>query len=303
MYPSNHHSIQTAIITGATSGLGYATALALARLDWHVILTGRNDIKGQAALDSIRTEYPAAIIEYQSLDLANLKSITHFAQQLQQKNLAINLLINNAGVMAPPQRQLTEDGFELQIGSNYLGHFALTAHLLPLLHRTGDAKVVSVSSIAHKRGKIQLADLQSQHRYRPMTAYAQSKLALLMFALELHRRSQAQGWHIQSLAAHPGIAATPLFVSGPGEHGVFNRLTQYILPWISQSAANGALPIIQAALDPQIVSGQYLGPQGFLEIKGRPGFAQISSQALDSKTAAQLWELSVQLTGAQWPTA
>lgn len=292
---------RTAIITGATSGLGYETALKLAATGWRVILTGRNDQKGQQALTLIKKQLPEATIEYQHLDLSSLESVKTFASQISEQQQTLDLLINNAGVMSPPQRKLTADGFELQLGTNYLGHFALTALLLPLLRQTPAPRVVNVSSIAHRHGRIQLDDPNWERRYRPFPAYAQSKLAMLIFAQEMQRRSAANHWGLLSTAAHPGIAETPLFSSGPGDQGVLNRLTQWALPFISQSAAAGAEPILLAALSDQASPGGYYGPQGFREIKGPAGVAVISKNARDPLTAAHLWELSEQLTGIKWP--
>ena len=202
---------RVAIITGATGGLGLETAKALAGAGAAVVLTGRNAAKGEAALQHIRAAYPNATIRYEDLDLASLASVAAFADRFASAHASVDVLVNNAGVMMPPARHLTADGFELQFGTNYLGHFALTAHLLPLLRAGNRPRVVSLSSIAHKlQAAIHFDDLQWQRRYSPWAAYAQSKLAMLVFAIELQRRSDAAGWGLLSVAAHPGYARTGL---------------------------------------------------------------------------------------------
>src|SRR3984893_18068072 len=201
---------KTAVITGATGGLGYETALALAGAGATVVLTGRNDLKGRNALQAIRARFPSAKVFYEALDLASLASITDFAGRFAASHAALDILVNNAGVMALPTRQTTADGFEMQFGTNYLGHYALTARLLPLLRRGHGSRVVNLSSIAHRTGFIHFSDLQGERLYSPWKAYNQSKLAMLMFALELQRRSDAGGWNLMSNAAHPGWARTDL---------------------------------------------------------------------------------------------
>ncbi len=206
---------RTAVVTGATGGLGYETALALAKAGTEVILTGRDDRKGRSAIEKISREVTDARVSYQHLDLASLASVADFAQRMYARP-SLDLLINNAGVMALPRRQTTADGFEMQFGTNHLGHFALTARLMPLLRRASGPRIVSVSSLAHRTGFIDFADLQGARVYSPWKAYGQSKLAALMFALELQRRNDAAGWNLLSNAAHPGFARTNLFASGPG---------------------------------------------------------------------------------------
>src|SRR6267154_4881443 len=206
---------RTAVVTGATGGLGYETALALAKAGAEIILTGRDNAKGHSAIDKISRELTDARVSYQHLDLASLASIADFAQRMGARP-SLDLLINNAGVMALPRRQVTADGFEMQLGTNHLGHFALTARLLPLLRLASAPRVVSVSSLAHRTGSIDFGDLQGERHYSPWKAYGQSKLACLMFALELQRRSDAAGWKVTSIASHPGFARTNLFSSGPG---------------------------------------------------------------------------------------
>lgn len=288
---------KTAVVTGATGGLGYETAMALAGAGAIVILTGRNDAKGLRAIEGICGRFPDALIAYEHLDLASLSSVADFARRFAAGNEQLDLLVNNAGVMALPKRQQTEDGFEMQLGTNYLGHYALTARLLPQLHRAKAPRVVNLSSLAHRSGMISFDDLQSKHSYRPWRAYCQSKLAMLMFSLELQRRSLAAGWAVTSLAAHPGYARTDLIPNGPGANSLSWQVGGLLQPWISQSAAEGALPTLFAATSPTAEPGGYYGPNGFYELKGSPRPAKIMARARDFATAAMLWDVSATLTG------
>ena len=293
-----------AVVTGATGGLGYETAAALARAGAHVALAGRDAAKGQAALARLRREVPGASVEFEMLDLASLASVQDFAGRMLAAGQALDTLVNNAGVMAPPVRRTTADGFELQFGTNYLGHFALTARLMPaLLRAEAGARVVQVSSVAHRRGRIAWDDLQSERRYSPWAAYSQSKLAMLMFALELARRAKAQGWPLVSVAAHPGWAATDLIANGlgGGAPGVKSRLLDAGFRLVAQSAADGARPLVFAAASPDAQPGGYYGPAGFREIKGPPGPARVMLQAQDAAAAARLWAVSETLTGVEFP--
>ena len=288
---------KTAVVTGATGGLGYETALALAKAGAEVILTGRDDRKGQSAIEKISHEVIGAKIRYEHLDLASLASIADFAQRMGLRQ-SLDLLINNAGVMALPRRQTTADGFEMQFGTNYLGHFALTARLMPLLRRSSGPRVVSVSSLAHRTGFIDFGDLQGARAYSPWKAYGQSKLACLIFALELQRRSDAGGWNLTSNAAHPGFSRTNLFASGPG--GLLSVATDFAAPLFGHSAADGARPILFAATSPQAKPGAYYGPGGIGELRGAPAPALIMPQARDAATAARLWDVSEKLTGTSF---
>jgi NAD(P)-dependent dehydrogenase (short-subunit alcohol dehydrogenase family) len=292
-----------AVITGATGGLGFETALALAAAGADVVLTGRNAAKGNAALAEIRAQHPAASISYEHLDLASLASVREFAERFARQHEALDLLINNAGVMMPPTRQATADGFELQFGTNYLGHFALTAHLLPVLRHASQPRVVNLSSIAHKvQAAIHFDDLQWARRYEPWPAYAQSKLAMLMFALELQRRSDANGWGLLSNASHPGYARTDLIANGPGSNTLRQRLNRVTIePLISQSAAAGALPTLYAATAANAKPGGYYGPTGLMELKGPPGAAAVAPRARDLVVAARLWDISETLADVHWP--
>lgn len=288
---------KTAVVTGATGGLGYETALALTKAGAEVILTGRDDNKGRSAVDKISREVIGAETSYEHLDLANLASIADFAQRMQTRQ-SLDLLINNAGVMALPRRQTTADGFEMQFGTNHLGHFALTARLMPLLRRASGPRVVSVSSLAHRTGFIDFNDLQGARLYSAWKAYGQSKLACLMFALELQRRSDAAGWNLISNAAHPGFARTNLFASGPG--GLISLATDFAAPLLGHSAADGARPALFAATSPEARPGAYYGPGGFSELRGAPAPALIMPQARDTAMAARLWDVSEKLTGTSF---
>lgn len=291
---------KTVVVTGATGGLGYETAMALAGAGAIVILTGRDDAKGLRAIEGICERFPDALIAYEHLDLASLSCVADFARRFAADNERLDLLVNNAGVMALPKRQQTEDGFEMQLGTNYLGHYALTARLLPQLRRAGAPRIVNLSSLAHRSGAINFDDLQGKHSYRPWRAYCQSKLAMLMFALELQRRSLAAGWGLTSVAAHPGYARTDLIANGPGANTVQGRVGRLLQPWISQSAAEGALPTLFAATSPDAEPGGYYGPNGFYELKGSPGPARIMPQARDLAAAAMLWDASATLTGVSF---
>ena len=288
-----------AVVTGATGGLGYQTAIRLAQAGAEVVLTGRNEAKGREAVSKIRNQFPDAKISFDVLDLASLASVADFARHFATTHSSLDLLINNAGVMALPTRQTTADGFEMQFGTNYLGHYALTARLLALLRRAHQPRVVSLSSIAHRTGFIQFSDLQGERFYSPWKAYNQSKLAMLMFALELQRRSDAAGWNLISTASHPGWARTDLFANGPG-FGLISVASQFAAPLFSQSAESGALPTLFAATSPQAEGGGYYGPNGLYELRGPPAPARIMPQARDKAAAAKLWDVSQQLTGVSF---
>ncbi|MFT3996598.1 MAG: SDR family oxidoreductase [Asticcacaulis sp.] len=288
---------RSVVITG-TGGLGFEDALAMARAGAEVILAGRNPAKGAQAVEAIHTEVPSANVRFESLDLASLRSVADFAARLRDQRSSLDLLINNAGVMVPPKRQETEDGFELQFGTNYLGHFALTAALMPLLRQGREARVVTLSSVAARSGAINFDDLSAMKRYRPMSVYSQSKLACLMFAFELQRRSEANGWGVSSLAAHPGIARTDLLHNAPGKGSAIG-LTRSLFWFLFQPAAQGALPTLFAATSPLAKPGAYYGPDGPGEVSGFPAVAKAPPQALDLKVAARLWEVSESLTGTR----
>lgn len=286
---------RTVVVTG-TGGLGFEDALALAKTNATVIIAGRNPARGAEAVARIRAAVPSADVQFEALDLASLASVARFGERLKQARDRLDVLINNAGIMVPPRRVETEDGFESQLGVNYLGHFALTAHLMPLLRRGRDARVVTLSSIAARQGAIEFENLNAERRYRPILAYAQSKLACLIFALELQRRSEAAGWPVISLAAHPGVSRTELLNNAPSrksvEHWARNNLS-----FLFQPADRGALPTLFAATTPSARPGGYYGPNGMGEVRGWPALARIPPAAEDAAVARRLWEVSEQLTG------
>jgi NAD(P)-dependent dehydrogenase (short-subunit alcohol dehydrogenase family) len=293
---------RSVVVTG-TGGLGYETALALAGAGANVILAGRDAAKGAESVARVKGAHPAATIAFEALDLASLASVKDFAGRLIARGGGLDLRINNAGVMMPPTRRLTADGFELQFGTNHLGHFALTAQLLPLLRAGTAPRVVSVSSGAHQTGRIRFDDLQWERGYSPWAAYSQSKLANLMFALELQRRSDAHGWGLLSDAAHPGYARTDLITNGPGDHGSMSWVSNLLAPIASQSAADGALPTLFAATSPDAKGGGYYGPSRMFEMNGPPKVARIARQAKDEAVAARLWEMSESLTDVGFENA
>jgi NAD(P)-dependent dehydrogenase (short-subunit alcohol dehydrogenase family) len=285
---------RSAVVTG-TGGLGFEDALALARAGSEVIIAGRSAEKGAAAVARIRAEIPSATVRFEKLDLASLESISNFGERLRGQRQSLDLLINNAGVMVPPQRRETDDGFELQLGTNYLGHFALTGQLLPLLRRGSKACVLTLSSIAARNGAIDFDDINAEKSYRPMPVYSQSKLACLMFAFELQRRSDAEGWDITSIAAHPGISRTDLLHNAPGRLSAMG-IARSLLWFLFQPAAQGALPTLFAATSPNAKAGAYYGPDGMGEMRGYPALSKVPPQALDEAAAGRLWDISEALT-------
>jgi NAD(P)-dependent dehydrogenase (short-subunit alcohol dehydrogenase family) len=289
-----------AVITGATGGLGYETALALAAAGAEVLVTGRNAEKGRIAIERIKRAVPSAKVQFESLDLVSLASIRAFAAATIATGQPLDLLINNAGVMDLPTRRLTEDGFELQFGTNHLSHFALTGLLLPLLRKAQGPRVVNVSSLAHRGGKIDFDNLQGERKYRPWAAYQQSKLANLLFTFELQRRSEAFGWGLMSNAAHPGYARTDLIPNGPGGGGLKGLGAKILGSFMSHSAAEGAHPTLYAATSEEAAPRGYYGPNGFYELKGPVAPAIIFPQAKDEAVAGKLWQVSERLTGVKW---
>lgn len=288
-----------AVVTGATGGLGYETALELARAGAEVVLTGRNARKGAEAIGRIEAEVPKAKVSYENLDLSALGNVKTFAEAFAASHSKLDILVNNAGVMAPPSRETTRDGFELQFETNYLGHFALTARLLPLLSAAG-GRVVPLASVAARQGKIDFSNLQAERSYNPMTNYSQTKLACLMFGFELQRRSDANGWGITSITAHPGVSRTELISNGPGEASIEGFLRRN-LSFLFQPVPQGALPTLFAATDPAARPGGYYGPQGFFEMRGEVGEASSPNQSLDAAVARRLWDVSEELSGVRFP--
>jgi NAD(P)-dependent dehydrogenase (short-subunit alcohol dehydrogenase family) len=291
-----------AIVTGAASGLGFEIAVALAQAHADVIVASRNESQGRWAVAKIRPLSLASLVRFEKLDLANLSTVADFAQRIEGIGRPVDLLVNNAGVMALPQRQVSVDGFEMQLATNYLGHFALTSHLLPLLRRGRDTRVVQVGSLSHRIAKIDLDDFQLERRYSPMKAYGQSKLAMLLFAFELQRRSHAGKWRVTSVAGHPGYARTELFENGPGVQSPIHRAHRYLRRWLGHSAASGSLPLLYAATSTTVRPGDYYGPKGLFELAGPSGAATASKTARDEELAGLLWARSEQLTGAAWPS-
>lgn len=284
-----------AIITG-TGGLGLEDAAVLAGAGAEVIVAGRNPLKGVAAVTAIRERVPDAAASFETLDLADLDSIAAFAGRVHGRTDRLDLLINNAGVMTPPDRETTRDGFELQFGTNYLGHFALTALLAPLMRATPGARVVGLSSVAARSGAIDFDDLNAERAYDPMRAYSQSKLACLMFSLELQKRSEAGGWGFASMAAHPGVARTDLLHNAPGRNSVPARVRSWLW-FLFQPVAQGALPTLYAATYAGAKPGGYYGPDGLAEVRGYPTEARIPVRAHDQGDRARLWSVSERMTG------
>ena len=286
-----------AVVTGANSGLGLETVRALARKGAHVVLGCRSADKAGAAIDELSADgITADRLEFLPLDLASLDSIRQFAEAVGESHDRLDLLINNAGVMALPYRQ-TADGFEMQLGTNHLGHFALTGRLLPLLDASEAARVVTVASLAHRMGKIRFDDLQWEHGYRKWLAYGQSKLANLLFAFELQRKLEAGDKNILSVAAHPGYSATNLI---PNERGLRSKIMIGATRNIAQSAAMGALPQLYAATADDVQGFDYYGPGGRLEMVGYPKRVQAQPKAHDRQVADRLWRVSVELTNVDF---
>ncbi|WP_239395963.1 oxidoreductase [Frankia sp. CiP3] len=288
---------RTAIVTGANGGLGFITARELARAGAQVLLACRDISRGEAAAAEIRAAAPGGQVQARTLDLADLGSVRKFAADFGRENTRLDLLINNAGVMATPKRT-TADGFELQLGTNHLGHFALTGLLLPNLLAASDPRVVTVSSTLHAYGKITFDDLQRERRYRRYGAYFQAKLANLLFAFELDRRA---GGTLRSVAAHPGYAATNLQLvglKGPVRTGMAISNKAFAL-----SPRMGALPILCAATLPDLPGGAFVGPSKLMGYRGYPGAAKASKRARDTEVAAHLWDVSEAATGVHYALA
>ena len=297
------------VITGANSGLGFGLARRLSAAGADVVMAIRNRAKGEKAIDEIRGTVPDAKLTIKPLDLSSLVAVAALGEQLNAEGRPIDILINNAGVMTPPERDTTADGFELQFGSNHLGHFALTGHLLPLLRAAKGARVVSLSSLAARFGKINWDDPQYEKSYSATQAYGQSKLATLMFALELDRRSREAGWGIVSNAAHPGLTKTNLQLAGPS-HGrekpalmeQFYKASWRFTPFLWQEIDEGILPALYAAAAPHAEGGAFYGPRGFYEAAGGGvAPAKIPAKARNEGDCRRLWELSEQLTGVSYP--
>jgi len=296
-YPVPSQAGSLSIVTG-TGGLGYEAALALAAAGGRVILAGRNPAKGADAVAAIAAAVPGADIGYERLDLASLQSVRDFAARLRGRETAVDRLINNAGIMSPPRLERTEDGHEVQFGVNHLGHFALTGELLPLLRASGAARVVSVTSLAQHYAKFDIDNMCSEKGYHPGRAYCGSKLLQAMFARELQDRSDAAGWRLTSLAAHPGFAGTNLFDTGGGVSRFIS--TRIVLPLLGQSAAAGALSTLFAATSPEVVGGSLYGPTGFMQMRGAPGPGRYARIVDNEDLRGAVWRRSEDLAGLRY---
>jgi NAD(P)-dependent dehydrogenase (short-subunit alcohol dehydrogenase family) len=297
-----------AVITGANSGLGLGLATRLSAAGADVIMAIRNRAKGEAAADEIRATVPDAKLTVKALDLASLASVAALGEELNAEGRPVDILLNNAGIMQPPERETTADGFELQFGCNHLGHFALTGHLLPLLRAADGARVTSLSSSAQRFGGIKFDDLQWEKRYNATGAYAQSKSANLMFALELDRRSRQEGWGVVSNAAHPGLCKTNLQLSGPSQGKDsptllerFYRVSRQVTPFMWQDIDEGILPALYGATSQDAKGGAFYGPRGILELAGGGvNDAKILARSSNEADCRRLWEISEQLTGVTY---
>jgi NAD(P)-dependent dehydrogenase (short-subunit alcohol dehydrogenase family) len=297
-----------AVVTGANSGLGFGLAHALAGAGADVIMAVRSRQKGEAAVAELRKSVPEAKLTIKQLDLASLKSIEALGEDLVAEGRPIDVLINNAGVMAPPERQTTNDGFELQFGANHLGHFALVGHLLPLLRAAPAARVVTISSIAAMQSDLDFDDANAEREYKPMRWYGVAKLAQLMFAVELDRRSRDGGWALMSNAAHPGLAKTGLLSGasyGRDKPTLANRFTKWtwrLLPFLWLDVDEAIKPTLYAAVSPEAEGATYYGPRGLYQTAGGGvTFAKVPRLMRDDTESRRLWERSEELTGVTYP--
>jgi len=300
-----------AVVTGANSGLGFGLAKRLAAAGAEVVMAVRSRANGDNAIAAIRRELPQAKLTVKQLDLSSLRSVAAFADELVAEGRPVDILIDNAGVMTPPQRQSTSDGFELQFGTNHLGHFALTGRLLPVLRAAGRARVVTVSSLAATQRTLDsraFDDANAERDYRPMRSYGMAKLAQLMFAVELDRRSSERGWGVMSNAAHPGLSKTNLLSGAsygrekPTLQARLTRLTWRLLPFMWLDVDEGIKPSLYAAVSPDARGAEYYGPRGFYEtVRGGVTFAGVPRLARSEPDMAKLWRLSEQLTGVTYP--
>jgi NAD(P)-dependent dehydrogenase (short-subunit alcohol dehydrogenase family) len=279
---------KVAIVTGANSGIGYETTLGLVKKGMEVIMACRNLQHAEEARLKLLKAHPEAQIKAWKIDLSSLKEVEKFANQFQQHHHTLDLLINNAGIMMSPY-QVTEDGFENQLATNYIGHFALTGLLLPLLNRTSGSRIVTLSSLSYKWAEIQFDDLHFRNGYSRRKAYGQSKRACLIFAFELQRRLSAAAENTLSVAAHPGLSKT--------------NLDKYFPSWIRplgalflQSAKKGALPVLYAALGQEIAGGEFIGPDGFQQMRGYPSKVEADAYSRDKRVGERLWKASEEMT-------
>jgi NAD(P)-dependent dehydrogenase (short-subunit alcohol dehydrogenase family) len=297
-----------AVVTGANSGLGFGLARRLAGDGADVVMAVRNRAKGEAAIAEIRKTVPSAKLNIKNLDLSSLESVAALGEEMTAEGRPIDILINNAGVMTPPRRQQTVDGFELQFGTNHLGHFALTSRLLPLLSAARAARVVTVSSIAATQRHLDFDDVNAERGYKPMRSYGIAKLAQLMFAVELDRRSRNGGWGMTSSAAHPGLSKTNLLsgasygLAKPTLQARVTQLTWRLLPFMWLEIDEGIKPTLYAAVSPGARGGAYYGPRGFYETAGGGvTFAKVPPLVHSDADRQALWRLSEILTGVSYP--
>lgn len=292
---------KTVIVTGANSGLGFEASKMFADKDAEVVMACRSIERGKNAKDDIEQEIEDPYLEVKKLDLADLESVKDFAEEFKANHEELDILCNNAGVMAIP-REETEDGFEKQFGVNHLGHFALTAHLFPALIETEDARVVTQSSGLHEKGSINFDDLMHEQNYSPQQVYSDSKLANLLFAYELDRKIRREGLDIKSIGVHPGYSATNLQTRGPEKSG--NKIKKYAMKVankvIAQSARKGALPMMYAAVSEEAEGGDYIGPGGLGNMRGLPEKQESSEASYETSTAEELWAVSEELTGVDF---
>jgi NAD(P)-dependent dehydrogenase (short-subunit alcohol dehydrogenase family) len=289
----------TAVVTGAR-GIGYEVGRGLARTGLRVIFAVRNIELGEKAAHTIRAEYDDADVTAELLDLADLSSVAAFGTRLRTRHDSIEVLVNNAGVVMPLEREITSDGFELHFGTNHLGHFALASALLPLLKVADAPRVVVVGSLAHRSADIDFDDLQAERSYRRIRAYGQSKLANLLFMTELQRRSDAGGWGLLSIGAHPGFARTEAILRPDDSRAKrgFTKLVSGLVP----TAESAARPILYAATSSEVTPAGYYGPTGPGEIGGRVGRAKLAARAQDPVLAAKMWDVSEALTAVSFGT-
>ena len=295
-----------ALVTGASDGIGFHIAARLARAGAEVIMPVRNQAKGEAAAQRIRERIPNAKLDIRTLDLASLESVAGLTGEMLREGRPVNIQINNAGIMTPPNRQLTEEGFELQLATNHLGHFALTARLLPLL-RAGGARVTTQVSVAANRNAVRWDDINWAQGYNPMKAYSSSKIAVGLFAMELHRRSATEGWGIRSNLSHPGVAATNLLSAQPRMGRPKDTPQVKLIRALSRrgilagTAESAALPAVYAATSPDAKGGHFYGPGGFQHLRGAPTEQALYSRLRSPEDGHTLWELSERLVGVKVP--
>lgn len=297
------------LVTGGASGIGLEAARALAEHGAEILIADRNEIAGRAALGRIREGKPDARVQFRALDLGSLAAVSAFATEMLEEGRSIDVLINNAGIQPIAERRVSADGFELAFGIGHLGHFALTARLMPLLRASPDARIVTVSSLVHGNGRFDWDDLQMEKGYEPQRAYSQTKLANLLFARELQRRLDANGVPIRSIAVHPGVARTSIGKNRKelgafrfGDH-VVTTVLSLVMPVLGQPAAAGALPTMFAASAPEAQGGGFYGPNGFGGMKGAPVAVAIKPAGQDLEAARRLWSVSEKLTGITWQDA